>query len=161
MNLSANERQPGGSSRFEAERRLPWIGVQGGNRASAPNPRRTAGRRLGLILVSVLGVLLMDACHRQRGTVLGKAPRGDTKTVLAVKAGDTPPQVTLSGVMTEKCPVAGCWFRLKDRTGTIKVDTKSAGFVVLDVPTGQPVTVAGKVVADGNEVALEASGLRY
>jgi hypothetical protein len=63
--------------------------------------------------------------------------------------------------MIEKCPVAGCWFRLQDPTGTIKVDTKSAGFVVVDVPLQSQVIVAGKVVAEGSDVVLEATGLRY
>lgn len=63
--------------------------------------------------------------------------------------------------MFEKCPVAGCWFRLRDRTGTIKVDTKAAGFVVVKVPLATTVTVSGKVVADGDEVMIEAAGVRY
>ena len=63
--------------------------------------------------------------------------------------------------MIEKCPIAGCWFRLRDQTGVIKVDTKSAGFVVVDVPLERQVTVAGKVVADGDDVMVEATGIRY
>lgn len=63
--------------------------------------------------------------------------------------------------MVEKCPTAGCWFRLRDRTGTIKVDTKSAGFVVVNVPLQSQVTVAGKVVPDGDDVMIEATGVRY
>ena len=105
--------------------------------------------------------LLATGCHKSQGTVLGKAPKGEPQTVLAVRAGDTPPRVTVSGVMIEKCPVAGCWFRLRDRTGVIKVDTKSAGFVVVKVPLESQVTVAGKVVADGDEVVIEATGVRY
>jgi uncharacterized protein YdeI (BOF family) len=106
-------------------------------------------------------VLLATSCGKPDGTVLGKAPRGEPRSIVAVKAGDTPPQVTIQGVMFEKCPVAGCWFRLRDRTGTIKVDTKAAGFVVVDVPLETQLTVAGNVVPDGKEIALEATGLRY
>jgi uncharacterized protein YdeI (BOF family) len=111
--------------------------------------------------VLLIALLLASGCHKPQGTVLGKAPAGEPRTILSVKAGDTPPQVTLSGVMIEKCPVAGCWFRLRDRTGIIKVDTKLAGFVVVDLPLETKMTVAGKVVADGSEVAIEATGLRY
>ena len=74
---------------------------------------------------------------------------------------DTPPHVTVDGVMIEKCPVAGCWFRLRDGTGVIKVDTKSAGFVVVDVPLKSRVTVAGRVLVEGDEIVIEATGVRF
>lgn len=112
------------------------------------------------VLLSVL-VVLVASCSKPAGRILGNAPKGEPKNIIAVKAGDVPPLVTVQGVMIEKCPVAGCWFRLRDRTGTIKVDTKTAGFVVVDLPLETQMTVTGKVVADGNDVALEASGLRY
>jgi uncharacterized protein YdeI (BOF family) len=117
--------------------------------------------RLGLGFLLLACLVAATACHKPSGTVLGKAPKGQTRTILSVRAGDTPPQVTVSGVMIEKCPVAGCWFRVSDATGTIKVDTKSAGFVVVDVPLQSRLTVAGKVVAEGSDVLLEATGLRY
>lgn len=116
---------------------------------------------LRLLFALLACLVVATACHRSSATVLGKAPRGTPRTILSVRAGDTPPQVTIGGVMIEKCPVAGCWFRLQDPTGTIKVDTKSAGFVVVDVPLQSQVIVAGKVVAEGSDVVLEATGLRY
>ena len=115
--------------------------------------------RLAFVLLACLS--LATACHKSSATVLGKPPKGAPRTILSVRAGDTPPQVTVGGVMIEKCPVAGCWFRLRDPTGTIKIDTKSAGFVVVDVPLQTQVTVAGKVVTEGSDVMLEATGLRY
>ncbi len=63
--------------------------------------------------------------------------------------------------MVEKCPVAGCWFKLQDNTGTIRVDTKAAGFVVVKVPLESKITVSGKIVTEGDETLLEASGVRY
>ena len=57
--------------------------------------------------------------------------------------------------------MAGCWFSIRDNTGTIKIDTKAAGFVVLDVPLGTVVTVSGKVARDGQDRLVEATGLRY
>jgi uncharacterized protein YdeI (BOF family) len=105
--------------------------------------------------------LLFAGCSKPHGTVLGKAPRGKAQTILAVRDGTTPPDVVLSGVMIEKCPTAGCWFRLRDSTGVLKVDTKNAGFVVVDVPLESAVVVAGKIVADGNDIQLEATGVRY
>lgn len=106
-------------------------------------------------------VLFIGGCHKPKGTVLGAAPGGEARTVLAVQAGETPSNVTLTGVMIEKCPVAGCWFRLRDRTGVIKVDTKMAGFVVVEVPLESTVTVCGNVVTEGDEVVLQATGVRY
>jgi uncharacterized protein YdeI (BOF family) len=105
--------------------------------------------------------LLLAACHRPHHQVLGKAPKGERQTIRAIRQRETPPIVTVSGVMFEKCPVAGCWLRVRDETGTIKVDTKSAGFVVVDVPLDTKVTVMGKIVTEGNEVSLEAEGLQY
>ncbi len=113
------------------------------------------------LILLVFTSLIALGCHRQHGMVLGEAPSGDIRTVLAVRAGDTPPQVTLSGSMTEKCPVAGCWFRLQDGTGTIKVDTKAAGFVVSAVPLEAKLIVAGRITDTGDEVIIEATGVRY
>ena len=109
---------------------------------------------LGLLTVSL-------GCHKPQGTVLGKAPKGNLSTVLGIRAGDTPAVVTISGVMVEKCPVAGCWLKVQDQTGTIMVDTKAAGFVVVNVPLESKVTVMGKIVTEGDDVHLEASGLRF
>jgi len=110
---------------------------------------------LCLLILSVTG------CSKPKGTVLGKAPKGEPQTILAVRDGITPPNVTLRGAMIEKCPTAGCWFILADRTGGLKVDTKNAGFVVVKVPLQTEVTVSGKIVHEGSEPVLEATGLRY
>ncbi len=112
-------------------------------------------------LVLLITAMLVLGCQQQHGSVLGKAPSGEVRTILAVRAGDTPPQVTLSGTMVEKCPVAGCWFRLRDQTGEIKVDTKAAGFVVTAVPLETRMTIAGKISDSGDEVLIEATGVRY
>jgi uncharacterized protein YdeI (BOF family) len=117
-------------------------------------------RRCELLLLA-LGFTLATGCQKPQGTILGKAPTGELRTVLSVSAGETPSQVTLNGAMIEKCPVAGCWFRLRDRTGVIKVDTKSAGFVVANVPLDSTVTVAGKIIMEGDQIAIEATGIRY
>jgi uncharacterized protein YdeI (BOF family) len=106
-------------------------------------------------------LVLFSGCRRQTGTVLGTAPSGEVRHVLAVRAGETPPKVTLKGVIVEKCPLAGCWFYLQDDTGTIKVDTKAAGFVVVNVPLQTRVTVSGTVVTESDDVSVQATGLRY
>lgn len=113
--------------------------------------------RLGLIV----GLVLLCACGRGQGTVLGKTPKGQMRNIIAVRAGDAPANVTLTGKLVEKCPTAGCWFYLQDATGIIKVDTKAAGFVVVNVPLQSMVTVSGKVVNTSEDVSIDATGLRY
>ena len=111
---------------------------------------------------SVLVLLVAAALGcGQEGKVLGKTPKERPSTILAINAGDAPPRVTLEGVMIEKCPQAGCWFRVDDGTGVIKVDTKAAGFVVNTIPLNSKITVAGKLITEGSEQQLEATGMVY
>ena len=119
--------------------------------------------RKAALLLSLLVSLSMGAvgCHKPHGTVLGKLLKASPATVLAIRAGDTPSLVSIGGVMVEKCPVAGCWLKVQDATGTIMVDTKTAGFAVVNVPLESKVTVVGKILSEGDEVVLEATGLRY
>ena len=49
---------------------------------------------------------------------------------------------------------------LKDKTGVVRVDTKSSGFVVTEVPLHSTVTVSGAKVA-GTEPGIAATGVRY
>ena len=113
------------------------------------------------VFVLMLGVALAAGCGKASGKLKGVAPKGAPLSVLAVHAGDTPTAVTLRGTLVEKCPVAGCWFRLLDDTGVIKVDTKSAGFVVTEIPLTTVVTVGGRVSHEGDETIIEATGLQY
>jgi uncharacterized protein YdeI (BOF family) len=106
-------------------------------------------------------LLMLTGCQNEKGTVLGKAPKGEAQTILAVRDGITPPEVMLHGTIVEKCPTAGCWFILKDRTGVMKVDTKVAGFVISKIPLETEVTVSGKLFYEGDVAVLSASGLRY
>ena len=105
--------------------------------------------------------LLLLGCHKKDGTILGKEPRDEARTVALIQGGEAPLQVTVTGELIEKCPTAGCWFRLKDETGVIKVDTKAAGFVVVDVPIGTRVTAGGKVEWNDSEAVIQATGLKY
>jgi uncharacterized protein YdeI (BOF family) len=115
-------------------------------------------RPVSVILISLL---VATGCHQTQGTVLGKIMESESRTIQSVKAGSAGSPVTLKGVMIEKCPVAGCWFRLRDNTSVIKVDTKSAGFVVVNVPLETRMIVTGRIATNGNEVEIEATGIRY
>lgn len=113
------------------------------------------------LAIAVLWMALCVGCGKSAERILGVPPKGEPRTVLAVRAGDTPSKVTLRGTLIEKCPVAGCWFRIEDETGVIKVDTKASGFVVSKIPLKTTLTVAGKIAQEGDEPVLEATGLRY
>jgi len=111
-------------------------------------------------LLLALLILAVTGCG-QTEKILGEAPQDPHSTVSAIRAGHVPANLTLEGTMIEKCPQAGCWFRVDDGTGVIKVDTKSAGFVVTSVPLNAKVKVAGKIHQVDDDVQIEATGLSY
>jgi uncharacterized protein YdeI (BOF family) len=90
---------------------------------------------------------------------LGAAPPPDAPVTAVRELAPSGP-VVVQGTMIEKCPVAGCWFMLRDESGVIRVDTKAAGFVVTNVPLGTTVTVAG-TLPDKGVRRVSATGLRY
>ena len=108
-----------------------------------------------------LTFVLLVGCSPKSSVTLGKPPSGQARSVASLKAAGPAEAVVLTGLMIEKCPVAGCWFRLQDETGVIKVDTKAAGFVVAEVPVKRRMVVSGKLVADGDTFLIEATGVRY
>ena len=112
-----------------------------------------------ILLAGVAAMLVGCSDHNPR--TLGAAVEGTAISVAAVRQSNAESRVVLQGTMTTKCPVAGCWFLLHDETGTIKVDTKNAGFVVVDVPLNSSLSVAGCVVTNGTERFIDATGVRY
>jgi hypothetical protein len=121
---------------------------------------------LALAAIS-LSALALAGCSRAGGSVLGKDPGTDSRAQSTVKDLKSGGPSRLTGVMYEKCPVAGCWFMLRDNTGVIRVDTKAAGFTVTDVPVNTQVTVSGTIKGSheagkgAGERILAASGMRY
>ena len=106
--------------------------------------------------------LLAAGCGPRPDRKLGlPLPPGTPLPIASLEAQASDGPVLLAGTMTRKCPVAGCWFVLRDKTGSIKVDTKGAGFVVVDVPLGRPLTVAGHILTQGTERWLEATSVSY
>jgi uncharacterized protein YdeI (BOF family) len=111
-----------------------------------------------VLLLGFIG--LASGCSDRQSITLGANVEGPVSPIAAVQHTNIDAQVVLRGRMTKKCPTAGCWFVLEDRTGSIKVDTKSAGFVVVDVPLTSSLLVAGRVVTNGNERVIDAAGVR-
>jgi uncharacterized protein YdeI (BOF family) len=112
------------------------------------------------VLLISLGALLAG-CSGGEGRILGVLLSHDAIPVSAVQSTSPESSVVVRGTMTQKCPVAGCWFMLHDATGTIKVDTRNAGFSVVDVPLRTALLVAGRVTTNGTDRIIEASGIRY
>ena len=113
------------------------------------------------LLVLITIATIPAGCGGHAPTVLGLAPAAAASaSVNQLTSISEKKTVTLHGEMTDKCPVAGCWFMLKDKTGVVRVDTKSAGFVVSTVPLHTELTVSGTVVA-GAQPSLAATGVSY
>ena len=114
-------------------------------------------RPLALIVLPLV-FLALAGCGRQPAQTMGStAAFGPVTAIRDLKPAAL---VTIRGTMIEKCPVAGCWFKVQDSSGVLKVDTKTAGFVVVDVPVGSRVTVSGKFQA-APEREISALGVRY
>ena len=112
------------------------------------------------ILIFVAG-LAITGCGKTQDHIKGLAPAAEvTATVHELAKAPAAKKVTVRGEMVEKCPVAGCWFMLRDKTGIVRVDTKAAGFVVSDVPLHTTMTVAG-AVTPGTQPGIAATGIRY
>jgi uncharacterized protein YdeI (BOF family) len=113
------------------------------------------------IALLVVCAAVLAACSVHDARTLGSAVEGVATSIKQLQRAAPQSRVVLQGRIVQKCPVAGCWFLLHDQTGSIKVDTKNAGFVVLDVPLNSTVTIAGRVVSNGSEQQIDAVGLRY
>lgn len=108
-----------------------------------------------------IAALVWAGCSSRDATTLGSAVEGTFVPAASIQKTPLESPVVLQGTMTRKCPVAGCWFILQDETGTIKVDTKNAGFVVVEVPLNSRVIVAGRVSTNATGRFIDASGVRY
>lgn len=125
------------------------------NLPPAPNRQRA------VLTWAALTLLVAAGCAPEGSQVLGLAPTNSPVALAAVgQAAGTAP-VTVTGTLVEKCPEAGCWFVLQDGASRLKVDTKMAGFVVVDVPLHRRLTVSGRLLTNGTELRLDATGLRY
>jgi len=112
-------------------------------------------------IVFALFFAQLPGCFQRAPKQLGNTFTGKSVPVSVAKRADHGSPTVLQGRITEKCPEAGCWFVLQDQSGAIKVDTRDAGFVVVDVPLHVSLSVAGRVETNGVERVLKATGLRY
>jgi len=111
---------------------------------------------LALVLAAVA-----CGCSGHASHALGAPADGTPIAVSAVRQSAPGALVTVRGEMIKKCPVAGCWFILRDESGSIKVDTQAAGFVVVDVPLHRAMIVTGRLATNGTERFIDATGVRY
>lgn len=124
------------------------------------NSSTTLARLAGAVVGGAL-IACGTGCAPAGSHVLGQAPGEPFANVASLRQNAGSQPVTVSGIMVEKCPEAGCWFVLKDASGSIRVDTKTAGFVVVEVPLNRQLTVVGQRITNGTEVLLAATGVRY
>lgn len=110
--------------------------------------------------ILIVLLILWAGCARKE-SVLGHFESGEAITVAKASAVESKKPIEITGKVVEKCPVAGCWFYLEDATGRIKVDTKAAGFVVLEVPLGREVKVSGRLSRDGVNQQIDAAGMVF
>jgi uncharacterized protein YdeI (BOF family) len=111
-----------------------------------------------------LTIALMVAavgCSERTTHQLGAAVDAAPISISSAQKASSDATVAVRGTMTKKCPIAGCWFVLNDATGSIKVDTKAAGFVVVDVPLKTTMIVTGRITTNDSERVLDATGVRY
>jgi uncharacterized protein YdeI (BOF family) len=121
--------------------------------------RAISRMRLLIGLLGIVAACTLSGCVFQQPQMLGIVPpSGPVTPIRDLKQTGKP--VLIAGTMVEKCPISGCWFKMTDGTGLIKVDTKAAGFVVMNVPLQTKVTVSG-TLHKGSEPLLEAKGVRY
>ena len=117
------------------------------------------------LMSALVGVLPLFGCGNTPLHTLGKpianAPVAVVASLLPVAAKLPERPIALHGTMVEKCPASGCWLRIRDTSGTIKVDLRASGTTATDIPTGTEMTVSGTPVRVGDESVLQASGLTY
>jgi uncharacterized protein YdeI (BOF family) len=115
--------------------------------------------RIGACLSGSLALAI--GCSGSASHIKGKVPEGTVRSLSSAREARHGEQVTVSGSLQDKCPVAGCWFHLSDGKTRLRVDTKAAGFTITDVPLQTTITVQGRVIKRGSEVSLDATGLQY
>jgi uncharacterized protein YdeI (BOF family) len=107
-----------------------------------------------VIYCAVLAFLACAGCTSQpKGASTAHAQAIPISSLQKLKPS-TP--VVAHGTMVEKCPLAGCWFVLRDQSGTIKVDLKATKQTVVNIPLNSEVTVEGTVAADGSNKIIRA-----
>jgi len=97
------------------------------------------------LLTACVALVMLGGCTITAGHLLGK-PKSDTQTAI-------------KGTITEICPTAGCWLRIKSATGSTRIELKNAGFVASDLKVGTQIEVWG--TQNSKTGNLDATGLSY
>ena len=112
--------------------------------------------RLIFICSVAVAALGCGGCTKQQPAETSAGAEVKTVSLAMMQKMKPGTRITAHGTMIEKCPVAGCWFILRDQTGTIKVDLKATKQTVVDVPLNSTVTVRGTIAPDGNKKMIRA-----
>jgi uncharacterized protein YdeI (BOF family) len=110
-----------------------------------------------MVYGAMLSAILFGGCTAKQSVMHSdNVGKSNIITLVAVQKMKPSTSVIAQGTMVEKCPVAGCWFMLHDKTGTIKVDLKATKQNVVNIPLNSEVTVHGKVAQNGSQKMIQA-----
>ena len=110
-------------------------------------------------MVAVVVSLVAAGCGKAE--VYGTPPGAGDSTAIreilsgAGELGDR--QVTVEGTIVRECP-SGCWFELKDESGSVRVDLAPSGLAIPQ-RVGKTVAVLGTVSTNGPQVEVVGSGV--
>lgn len=114
-----------------------------------------------ILCVLTLSMAFFAGCANRQTEARGDNGKAETIGIASIQKMKLASPVVAHGTMIEKCPVAGCWFKLHDRSGTIKVDLKATKLTVVNVPLNAEVTVRGKVAPNGGEKMIQATSAAF
>jgi len=121
---------------------------------------------IGVLLIIILIILGISGCssnsseNRERyGVDITKKEVVNTKDILSSPDKYLGQTLRLEGKIVRECP-SGCWFFLKDETGTIYVDINPSG---LSIPpkVGKKVVVEGVPESKNGRITINGKGVEF
>ena len=124
---------------------------------------------IGLVLISVSIILGISGCSGNSGNSINNSEKygvditekevTNVKDILSNSDEYLDKTIRLEGEIVRECP-SGCWFFLKDETGTIYVDINPSG---LSIPpkVGKKVVVEGVPENKNGRISIVGKGVEF
>ena len=129
--------------------------------------RKTKNIKLmGILLIVILIILGISGCSgnssnnsERYGVDITEKEVVNTKDILSSPDKYLGQTLRLEGTIVRECP-SGCWFFLKDETGTIYVDINPSG---LSIPpkVGKKVVVEGVPENSNGRISINGKGVEF